>query len=200
MPARCLSQPHPQPRAPVPRALEMGQTQAARRQGRQGRGHSFHLTSDLLSRRGSSSRRWQHTGRQPAWGQMGPGSTAAGSRSPGAGAMAALLPVLQGHEVEVCDLHWWPDLGREGDGGEGALLALLPRAHLCLGIQGVQPSPRQPPRWGTGVQRSPARPPQSGAQPARHRHQDREGRRPHQHLRSSWSAGRPCSPGREGRP
>lgn len=62
--------------------------------------------------------------------------------------MAALLPVLQGHEVEVCDLHWWPDLGREGDGGEGALLALLPRAHLCLGIQGVQQSPRQPPEVG----------------------------------------------------
>lgn len=94
---------------------DSGSTQA----GEAGRGHSFHLTSDLLSRRGSSSRRWQHTGRQPAWGQTGPGSTAAGSRSPGAGAMAALLPVVQGHEVEVCDLHWWPDLGREGDGGEG---------------------------------------------------------------------------------
>lgn len=51
----------------------------------------------------------------------GTGSTAMGSRSWGAGATAALLPVLQGHEVEVCDLHRWPDLGREGDSGEGAL-------------------------------------------------------------------------------
>lgn len=36
-------------------------------------GHSLCLTSDSLSRTGSSSRRWQHIGQRPAWGQRGQG-------------------------------------------------------------------------------------------------------------------------------
>ena len=67
---------------------ESGSTQA-------GRGHGFHLTSDLLSRRGSSSRRWQRTGRQPAWGQRGQGPQ---PQAPGAGE-----PGSRGHgRVTTC--------------------------------------------------------------------------------------------------
>ena len=65
--------------------------------------------------------------------------------------MAVLLPVLQGHEVEVCNLYRWPDLCREGDRGEGALPVPLPCDQLCPGIWGVQSSPQQHPRQGTGT-------------------------------------------------
>lgn len=50
-----------------------GAESGSRWAGAAGRGHGFPLTSDLPSRRGSSSRRWQHTGRRPAWGQRGQG-------------------------------------------------------------------------------------------------------------------------------
>lgn len=80
-----------------------------------GRGHGSWLTSDSLSRTGNSSRRWRHTGQQPAWGQRGQGLQLLAQGTGTGGTRAVTLPVLQRHKVEVCNLHGWPDLGREGE-------------------------------------------------------------------------------------
>lgn len=150
-----------------------GSAQAAH--GERGQPRDPPLTAGLPSRRGSSSRRWPRTGQLPACGQKGRDQQPQ-PRGPGAEAVAALLPVAQGDEVEVGNLHRWPDLGRGGGAGVSSRgqVPPAPRPPLPASAraQGIHLSPGQPPgraqggRWGRG-----------GAQPCPAGGQSRHGTR-----------------------
>lgn len=149
--------------------------------GERGQPRDPPLTAGLPSRTGSSSRRWPRTGQLPACGQKGRDQQPQ-PQGPGAGAVAALLPVAQGDEVEVGNLHRGPDLGRGGGLGVSsrgqAPPAPRPPPPASARAQGIHLSPGQPPgrarggRWGHGG----AQPCPAGGQ-SQHGSRGREARR-----------------------